>query len=119
MEIFVDGAGWTAGIFDFQRDIEISRLVGTSAQKAFRSEIDPFGKISVGDAPDVGRRAAAGTKKDVEFHSRLNGRQGRILHDQRRNLRHQRAGEAGQNRKEANGLDEIHLGWFDFTLGTA
>jgi hypothetical protein len=58
-------------------------------------------------------------EKSVEFHSRLNGWQRRILHDQWGNLRGKHTGEADQNRNEASDLDEIHLASFDFTLGTA
>jgi hypothetical protein len=42
-----------------------------------------------------------------------------VRNGERGNLRGQQAAETNQDRKESNCSREIHLGSFDFTLGTA
>ena len=67
VELFVDGVGGMAGVFDFQGDVESSRLGGASAEEAFRGEGDTIGKIAPGYAPYIGWNAAGGVEEGVEF----------------------------------------------------
>src|SRR5208282_6792309 len=97
---------------------EVSRCGGASTKEAFCGEGDSIGKIATGYAPDVGRSAASGMKKNVEFHARFDCGQ-RFLHHGQRGLRGEQTGETNQDRNELNDLVEIHFASFDFTLGTA
>ena len=64
-----------AGVFNLQGEGERAALGGASTDAAFRGEVEAFRKIAAGDTPDVGRDAAAGAKKEVEFHAGRDFRQ--------------------------------------------
>ncbi len=81
-ELFVSAVRGMAGVFDSQGHVESSWLGGASTQKAFRGQRDSFGKIAAGHAPDVGRSAAGGMQKNVEFHARFDWGQRFVHHGQ-------------------------------------
>src|SRR6202158_251529 len=103
-----------AGIFDLQGKCGSPRLGGASSQQAFRGERDSLGKIATGYAPDVGWSTAAGMQKNVEFHSCVEWGQSFVHDGQWGSLRGKQTAETNQDRKEPNGVCEIHRSSFDF-----
>jgi hypothetical protein len=58
-------------------------------------------------------------QKHVELHAGVEWGQSFVHDGEWRSLRGKQAAEASQNRNESDDFGEIHLGLFDFTLGTA
>ena len=111
-------AGWPESS-TFKVNVKGPGLGGASGQQAFPGKRDSFRKIAHGHAPLVGRNAASSMKKQMEFHSGFDCGQRLVYDSERRNLRGEQAAKTNQDGSKPNDSDEIHIGSFDFTLGTA